>query len=345
MATVWKDETITNPTEKLLLLALADHANDEGMCWPSVKRLAKWACISTGQVRRLISKLERDGWLTADRRGGAGRASTYWLTVENARTDARVFDGETRAPEPETRAPMHKTRASVRAQPPITPNDPEGMEEKTFPNGGGGETKPAAPDRDAAALDLPAEIVAAWRWPLTDKARKALANAVRTYSAGEVLTAIEIMRSSPKEIERPAAYLKTVLQRRVSTMVDKYSAPPSSDDGDKWAAIAQETATHREPISRPAVSPWRKKPEEAGDDHAAEVQAAFSAILPTLHPATSAALAGAICTNGDGYTIHLPPERAAMLGFLTNRKTEIRDAMHRERGTVEVIRFALQGSA
>ncbi len=243
MTAVWEDPTIENATERLLLLALADHANDDGVCWPTIDQLAKRACISPGQTTRLIAKLVADGRIKADRRGGRGRASTYWLTVQNPRTDAGVSDEETRASTQKTRASTRerrastrerrastqKTRASTLPQPPITSNQPSeeppigvgGLGEGVFPEGGEGETAPA--EQDPGAATVAPEILAAWdesRWPLTEPLSKFLVNAARTYSAGEVLAAVEIMHASPKEIERPAAYLKRVLQRRTSAGLD-----------------------------------------------------------------------------------------------------------------------------
>jgi len=247
MTAVWEDASITNPTERLLLLALADHANDDGVCWPSIERLANRTCISPGQARRLISKLVGDGRIQADRRGGYGRTSTYRLIAENPRTHARVLDENTRAPTHNTRAPTHNTRAPthntrapMRAKPPITTTNHQeppigGVEGTACHNGGGGEAAheegeagvamaPEIPQMDAATMAP--EILAAWnaaRWPLTAPLCKFLIDAARAYSTGELLAAIQIMHDSKKSIERPAAYLKRVLQRRVSAVVAAHS--------------------------------------------------------------------------------------------------------------------------
>lgn len=51
-------------SERLVLLALADHADDEDWsCWPSIERLAKKARVSESTARRCIKKLEQDGRL------------------------------------------------------------------------------------------------------------------------------------------------------------------------------------------------------------------------------------------------------------------------------------------
>ncbi len=44
------------PTAKLVLMSLADAADDQGICWPSVPTVASKCCVSTRTVRRIIQK-------------------------------------------------------------------------------------------------------------------------------------------------------------------------------------------------------------------------------------------------------------------------------------------------
>lgn len=61
MAWAWRQENL-DPTEKLVLLALADHHNEStGMCCPSVETLAKRTNVSGRSVQRTISLLETRG--------------------------------------------------------------------------------------------------------------------------------------------------------------------------------------------------------------------------------------------------------------------------------------------
>jgi hypothetical protein len=50
--------------DKLLLLALADNANDEGLCWPSVATLARKAGMDERTVQRAIGRLVAAGHVT-----------------------------------------------------------------------------------------------------------------------------------------------------------------------------------------------------------------------------------------------------------------------------------------
>lgn len=61
--------------QKLVLLALADNANDEGHCWPSLETLAKKSCVSRRWATNCIKSLQTQGHLTPKKREGR---STYY---------------------------------------------------------------------------------------------------------------------------------------------------------------------------------------------------------------------------------------------------------------------------
>lgn len=74
MALVWELEL--PDSEKLVLLALADAANDEGVCWPSMATLARKCTKSDRTVQTSIKKLIAAGHLTQDIRLGKGALYT-----------------------------------------------------------------------------------------------------------------------------------------------------------------------------------------------------------------------------------------------------------------------------
>lgn len=68
--------------ELLVMLALADFANDAGECWPSIPVLAQKARLSVRQTQRVLSALEVAGELRRSRsNGGRNRPSRYSITV------------------------------------------------------------------------------------------------------------------------------------------------------------------------------------------------------------------------------------------------------------------------
>ena len=62
------EQDCPNATAKLVLMALADHANSDGECWPSMKRVAKLTGISSRQVSTHIVTLESLGYVTKGNR-------------------------------------------------------------------------------------------------------------------------------------------------------------------------------------------------------------------------------------------------------------------------------------
>ena len=70
MSVVW--ELDLPDSEKLALLALADCANDEGYCWPSMATLAKKCSKSDRTVQKAIQSLMEKGHLSRDERPGKG---------------------------------------------------------------------------------------------------------------------------------------------------------------------------------------------------------------------------------------------------------------------------------
>lgn len=59
---------VGNPLRKLVLIKLADNANDLGECWPSYQHIADQCEISKRSVITHIKALEKDGLLTIHRR-------------------------------------------------------------------------------------------------------------------------------------------------------------------------------------------------------------------------------------------------------------------------------------
>ena len=71
-------------SELILLLALCDHANDDGVCWPSVKRLAEKVRVQKRSVSKLLEKLESKGLLSKLEVGGGKSTSVYKVSPMGA---------------------------------------------------------------------------------------------------------------------------------------------------------------------------------------------------------------------------------------------------------------------
>lgn len=77
MSQCWLIEGIS-PAQKAVLISLADQANDDGYCWPSVGTIAKRTCLSERAVQGAIKWLHSAGLLSSDERRGT--SSVYRIT-------------------------------------------------------------------------------------------------------------------------------------------------------------------------------------------------------------------------------------------------------------------------
>lgn len=64
MQIVW--DTPLPQTRKMVLLSLADQANDHGECYPSIKSVASRCSVTTRAVYLALNDLEAEGWLTRE---------------------------------------------------------------------------------------------------------------------------------------------------------------------------------------------------------------------------------------------------------------------------------------
>lgn len=78
MTAVWEREDLSS-THKLVLLALADWANDEGLCWPSINRLAIKTSMTGRGVQKTIRSLEQMGFVRREEESGKG--NRYWVSI------------------------------------------------------------------------------------------------------------------------------------------------------------------------------------------------------------------------------------------------------------------------
>lgn len=81
MTLVWSRAPYNGST-LLILLALADWANDEGVAWPAMDRLAKKARIDKRSARRVIRRLEKEGILVIEEGGGRSKQNRYFIQLK-----------------------------------------------------------------------------------------------------------------------------------------------------------------------------------------------------------------------------------------------------------------------
>lgn len=93
MTLAW-DHAPVKGSKLIVLLALADHANDEGRCWPSMDRIAHRARMTVRQARRVVRDLEEEGLLETYER--EGQSSVFTVLVEGRTSvTGRTFEALT----------------------------------------------------------------------------------------------------------------------------------------------------------------------------------------------------------------------------------------------------------
>ncbi|MDJ69655.1 helix-turn-helix domain-containing protein [Salmonella enterica subsp. enterica serovar Saintpaul] len=87
---------VGNPLRKLVLIKLADNANDEGECWPSYQHIADQCEVSRSTVKSHIRALEDMGLLKREfrRKGELNQSNVFYLTLDNAQQIPPESGGE-----------------------------------------------------------------------------------------------------------------------------------------------------------------------------------------------------------------------------------------------------------
>jgi DNA-binding MarR family transcriptional regulator len=91
MNLVWNADCGTH-TSKLVLLSLADNANNQGIAWPSVTTIAARCGLSRRAVIANLAELEKRGLVRAEKRAGKGTKYTLQLVNEGYQCISRTGD-------------------------------------------------------------------------------------------------------------------------------------------------------------------------------------------------------------------------------------------------------------
>lgn len=84
--------------EKLVLIILADYADDNGVCWPSMETIARKALVTERGARGIIRRLESAGYLETE--VSKGRASSRYRVLPDPEQNAG-FNPERNSTNPE----------------------------------------------------------------------------------------------------------------------------------------------------------------------------------------------------------------------------------------------------
>lgn len=208
MTSVWKQSTASG-NALLLLLSLADQANEDGWCWPSVGSLAKRCRISERSVQQNLRLLEIAGELEREPR--EGRSSRYRVTISRGEESAPPKNPHPANPAPGGEASF---RGGVKPASPRIINDPSPKQQLSvadrFDEFYGAYPKHVA--RGAA--------VKAWRSAIKKTSQAEIVDAARQY-------AFAMQGTDRKFIANPATWLNG------ERWLDE-SETPQSDAHNEW---------------------------------------------------------------------------------------------------------------
>ncbi len=88
MSRIWK-QSEQSGTALIVLLALGDHADDFGICWPGLETIAKKARIKKRQAINVITKLEESGELICIPNRGRQQSNSYLITIGFSQAEIR----------------------------------------------------------------------------------------------------------------------------------------------------------------------------------------------------------------------------------------------------------------
>lgn len=120
MSACWPIQTNT-PVQKAVLMSMADNANDEGVCWPSIAYMVMRTCAAERTVQDAIKWLIEHGLVSKQER--AGRSTVYTVTPANFAPPQNSHPRKSRTPA-NTAPPQepHPTPAAAAPPPPQMPH-------------------------------------------------------------------------------------------------------------------------------------------------------------------------------------------------------------------------------
>lgn len=189
MAACWSLQM--SPTQKSVLISLADQANDQGVCWPAISTIVARTCLSERAVRNALRDLEASGLIQSQHRGGT--SSSYLITPRQEMPPRHDVPPRQQVPPTPARAAPHPGTTCRLPRHDVPPNRKEPSENRKG-------TKSKGADAPAVVVPdwIPGDAWTDWvshrkslRKPLTPKAAEL---AIRT------LDDLRQQRQSPQAV-------------------------------------------------------------------------------------------------------------------------------------------------
>lgn len=144
MSACWPIQTKT-PVQKAVLMSMADNANDEGVCWPSVAYIVMRTCAGERTVQDAIKWLIKHGAITAS--GRSGRSTVYTVTPAKFAPPQDLHPRSIRTPA--NSAPPQDSHPTPANAAPITVIEPKEEPSRNRQGGAGAPGVPESPGKDS----------------------------------------------------------------------------------------------------------------------------------------------------------------------------------------------------
>ncbi|MEW8333841.1 MAG: helix-turn-helix domain-containing protein [Candidatus Thiodiazotropha sp.] len=218
-ATKWAWRQVLKPVPKLVLMALADAADDKGVCWPSIATLAAKCNLSTRTIRRGIQYLVARDLLLVEHRhrtDGSCSSNRYRLQLQGGDNVSPPPVSRDRTPGPEGQCPPDvrvipiTTKGTVNESPPLHEMTDSAAASKPVKCGGG----------DLSDLEYPKDLSAV-EW---HEAAKKLAG-LQVDLAQQLLDELAAGISAGSIRTTPLAYLRGLIKRAQSGQFTPEAGP------------------------------------------------------------------------------------------------------------------------
>ena len=113
MTQVWENGP-QDKMERFVLLALADHCNDEGHCYPSLDLLQKKCLLTRQGLCNVIDRLEQKGYIVRQRGGGKGNPTNYWIQLDSLRPQPKSQADNSQVDQSNSQADQGKSQVDTR---------------------------------------------------------------------------------------------------------------------------------------------------------------------------------------------------------------------------------------
>lgn|SRR5262249_3877083 len=150
-ATNWAfRQQVGKPSAKLVLVALAEHADADGKCWPSLRSIAARTELSRDTVVRAIRLLKSKGFIRVVHRhnGRSPSSNMYYLNCERERVDSPTDVSARSAPERSSAAGPSYANCASRAA---------ASSQRDSSTGGTGIVAPSDPNHHIEASKEPSD--------------------------------------------------------------------------------------------------------------------------------------------------------------------------------------------